>query len=101
VAVPSGLFLQDTQPDAVLHSRVLVVVLNITKPKAAVGASTSRWVVVIRGGKNPFEVELTSKIADASGVLPSVLIPTDCAVAAMEVKIANKTSSFFMIKYIK
>jgi hypothetical protein len=96
-AVPSGLFLQDTQPVAVLYSRVLVVVLKITKPSAAVGVKTSRWVVVILGGKNPLVVELTSKIAEELAILPSVLIPTDCAVAKMEVKIDSKTSSFFKV----
>jgi hypothetical protein len=96
-AVPSGLFLQDTQPGEVLYSRLLEVVLKITKPSAAVGVKTSRWVVVILGGKNPFVVELTSSIAEGSAVLPSALIPTDCAIEANVVKIANKTSSFFKV----
>ena len=41
-------------------------------------------------------VELTSNIAEAFAELPSALIPTDCAVATMEVKIASKISIFFM-----
>jgi hypothetical protein len=97
VAVPSGLLLQDTQPDEVLYSRLLVVVLKTTKPTAAVGVKTSRWVVVILGGKNPLLVELTSKIAEELAVLPSALIPTDCAVEANVVKITNKTSNFFKV----
>jgi hypothetical protein len=96
-ADPSGLFLQDTQPVAELYSRLLVVVLNITKPTAAVGVKTSRWVVVILGGKNPLVVELTSKMAEELAVLPSVLIPTDCAEVANVVKIASKIKIFFMI----
>jgi hypothetical protein len=91
------LFLQDTQPVVELYSRLLVVVLKITKPTAAVGVKTSRWVVVIRGGKNPFVVDFTSNIAEVSAVLPSVLIPTDCAETTMVVKIASKIISFFMM----
>jgi hypothetical protein len=84
-----------TQPVLDLYSKLLVVVLNITNPVAA-ETIASLSVVVIRGGKNPFVVELTSNSAEACAVLPSVLIPTDCAVAANVVKIASKINSFFM-----
>ena len=55
-----------------------------------------RWDDVILGNKNPFVVELTSSIAEEFAALPSVLIPTDCAVVANVVKIANKINSFFI-----
>jgi hypothetical protein len=84
-----------TQPVLDLYSKLLVVVLNITNPVAG-ETIASRWVVVIRGGKNPLAVELTSNSAEACAVLPSALIPTDCAVVANVVKIANKIISFFM-----
>jgi len=53
--------------------------------------------LVILGGRKPLVVDFTSSIAEEFAVLPSVLITTDCAEAKMEVKIANKTSSFFII----
>jgi hypothetical protein len=71
-------------------------VLNSTKPVAG-DAMAFRSEVVIRGGKSPLVVELTSSIAEALAVLPSALIPTDCAVVANVVKIANKINSFFMM----
>jgi hypothetical protein len=91
----SLLALSEIQPVLDLISKPLVVVLNSTKPVAG-DAIRSRSVVVILGGKNPLVVELTSSIAVVFAVLPSVLIPTDCAVAAMEVKIASKINSFFI-----
>ena len=52
---------------------------------------------VILGGKNPLVVDFKSNIAEAFAVLPSALIPTDCAVEANVVKIASKISIFFMM----
>jgi hypothetical protein len=85
----------EVHPVLDLNSKPLVVVLKMTKPVAGVPMAF-RSVVVILGGKNPFVVELTSSIAEASAVLPSALIPTDCAIVANVVKIASKISSFFM-----
>jgi hypothetical protein len=39
-------------------------------------------------------------MAEGLAVLPSALIPTDCAEAAKEAKIANKTSTFFMVMFV-
>jgi hypothetical protein len=90
----SLLVLSKIQPVLDLISKPLLVVLNSTKPVAG-DAIRSRSVVVILGGKNPLVVELISNIAEAFAVLPSALIPTDCAVAANAVKIASKINSFF------
>jgi hypothetical protein len=52
-------------------------------------AMVSLCTEVIRGAKNPFVVDFTSNIAEASAVLPSLLlIATDCAnVVAVKIKI--------------
>jgi hypothetical protein len=36
-------------------------------------------------------------MAEAFAALPSALIPTDCAIVATVVKIANKINSFFIM----
>ena len=71
-AVFGVVVVSDTQPVLDLYSKLFVVVLKITNPDAGV-VIESRWDVVIRGGKNPFEVELTSNCAD--GFISAVDIP--------------------------
>ena len=93
-AVVEGV-VSEVHPVLDLTSKPFVVVLNSTNPVAG-DAIRSRSVVVIRGGKSPLVVELTSNMAEAFAALPSVLIPTDCAVVANVVKIASKISIFFM-----
>ena len=85
----------EVHPVLDLNSKPLVVVLKITKPVVGVPIAF-RSVVVILGGKNPFVVELTSSIAEASAEPPLLLIATPCAIAATVVKMASKINSFFM-----
>jgi hypothetical protein len=84
-----------TQAEEVLISKPLVVVLKITNPVAGL-AIASRSVVVIRGGKNPWVVELTSSLAEAAGLL--VPIPT-CENAFKLHTLISKTSTDFNTLY--
>jgi hypothetical protein len=52
------------------------------------------WVLVIRGYKNPLEVEFTSRAADDCGVV--VPIPT-CAFAKDNEKIESMRNVFFFV----
>ena len=57
-----------------------------------------RWMVVMRGGKNPLAVDLTSSIAEASGRLLSALIPTwPKLLPAISSSRIIKTEGFFII----
>jgi hypothetical protein len=50
----------------------------------------ARCTAVIRGAKKPLVVDFTSNIADASGAVPSELIPTFWANADAEISRAAK-----------
>ena len=79
------------------------VVLKIIKPLAGKGIAFC-WVVVIRGGKNPLMVLLTSSIALVSGWSPVLLMAIFCASAfcAFIATIhSNKGSSFFILLVCK
>jgi hypothetical protein len=95
VGSASAAGLSETQTALFRISKLLVVVLKMTKPVAGV-VMAFLSVVVILGGYNLFEVLLKSNRADAAGV--AVPIPTFCAmlavVMAKKTKIAN---AFFMI----
>jgi hypothetical protein len=52
-------------------------VLKISNPDTG-ETMAFRWVADNLGGKNPFELDLTSSIAEGSGLLLSVFMPT-CA----------------------
>jgi hypothetical protein len=95
VGSASAAGLSETQAALFRISKLLVVVLKMTKPVAGV-VMAFLSVVVILGGNNPFEVLLKSNRADAAGEV--VPIPTFCAilviVMAKKTKIAN---AFFMI----
>ena len=56
---------------------------QISNPVAGLTIA-SRSSMVIRGGKNPFVVDFKSKTAEATAVVPSLFIATDCAVAMIE-----------------
>jgi hypothetical protein len=73
---PPAEFFHET-PSKICSSPMLVPQLEhqIINPAAGL-AIPLRWLAVIRGGRNPFELELTSSCADRFGLL--VPIPT-CA----------------------
>jgi hypothetical protein len=70
----------ETHDEPVKYWRPFVLVLNITKPAAGVGIR-SLCALVIRGGKSPLVVLLTSNCAEATGV--EVPIPTFCDLAIL------------------
>ena len=74
-AVFGVVVLRDTHSVLDLYSKLFVVVLNITNPVAGV-LIASRSVVVIRGGKNPFVVEVTSNCAEGCMLAVETPIPT-------------------------
>jgi hypothetical protein len=64
-----------TQPVLDLYSKLFVVILNITNPEAGL-LIASRSVVVIRGGKKPFVVEVTSNCAEGAILAVATPMPT-------------------------
>jgi hypothetical protein len=64
-----------------------------------IGAATLIDVSATRGGRNPLVDDLASNIADASGVLLSVLIPT-CANIQIPNRrnIVKKALTFFILQ---
>ena len=91
----------NTQPVLDLYSKLFVVVLNITNPDAG-ETIAFRWVVVMRGGKNPFVVDVTSNCADGFILAVDTPMPTW---ALLFVEINNaiikavKRKVFFMFKF--
>ena len=84
-----------------LYSKLFVVVLKITNPDAGV-VIESRWDVVIRGGKNPFVVEVTSNCADGFMSAVDTPIPT-CALVVVvmaNAMISNDARNVFFILFV-
>ena len=76
--------------------KALTVVLYTMSPLD--GTTTEFiWLVVIRGGKNPLVVDLTSSMAELSGLLLSLLIPTWACITNEQVMQQTSAVSFFMI----
>jgi hypothetical protein len=73
----------------------LSVISNINKPVLGL-AILPRWVLVIRGGKKPLEVLLTSSIAEVAGAVPVALIPIWAKVPCAKSANAINSNSFFM-----
>jgi hypothetical protein len=92
---------RETQAELFLISKLLVVVLKITKPVAGL-LIRSLSLVVILGGKKPLLVLLTSNCADAAGVVP---IPTLCPmppiVQAKKTKMVNPLCMMYRLGYLK
>ncbi len=84
----------DNHSEPLYTCKLLVLILNKTKPVAGF-SMPSLCVVVILGGKSPFVVLLTSNCADVAGVL--VPIPTFCPMPAIvNNKKAKLANAFFM-----
>jgi hypothetical protein len=76
-----------------LYSKLFVVVLNITRPAAGL-LIASRSVVVIRGGKNPLVVEVTSNCDDGFMLAVDTPIPT-WAEEFIAMRIVTRYNNFF------
>jgi hypothetical protein len=76
----------------------LVLVLKITSPVAGV-VIASLCAVVILGGRKPADVDLNSKIEEASGVIEVVLIPTCANVSAAYINIQEARQNTFLKLY--
>ena len=57
----------------------------------------SRCAVVILGGRNPADVDLNSKIEEASGVMEVLLIPTWANESAIEIKSKMKMKKYLAV----
>lgn len=74
-------------------------VLKTTKPVAG-DKMAERWAEVMRGGRKPFVVDLASRIAELSGELPSLLIPTCAADWILPVINAEKSRQMTIFIFI-
>jgi hypothetical protein len=92
----------ETQAELFLISKLLVVLLKITRPATGL-AMAFLSVVVILGGKKPLVVLLTSNCADAAGVV--VPIPTFWAmpfnVKNNKTEIGNTLCMMYRLWYLK
>jgi hypothetical protein len=94
--------LSETHAELFLISKLLVVVLKITRPATGL-AMAFLSVVVILGGKKPLVVLLTSNCADAAGVV--VPMPTFCAIPPMvqakKTMMVNPLCTMYRLWYLK